>query len=116
MSFAEQYQEAGLSLFCPSCRQLSDGETAIKEEGGTSNKIGSLRGQINGGARTFFGPPKTTGRCPCDYFLVERHCFHGCHHVCVNKSGGDGVTWILNRANSIAIDLVSWTKAPLEAL
>jgi hypothetical protein len=86
------------------CVHLSDGETAIKEEAGTGDKMGSLRRQINAGSRTFFGRPKTTRWGPCDYFFVERHCFQGCHHRCVNKSGGDGVHLDINRFRQRKID------------
>jgi len=78
------------------CVHLSDGETAIKEAGGTGDKIGSLRRQINGGFRTLFGRPKTTGWGRCDYFFVERHCFQGCHHVLSANPEGDHIRFTAN--------------------
>ncbi len=57
------------------CVHLSDGETAIKEAGGTGDKIGSLRRQINGGSHTFFGRPKTTGWGSVRLFLRREALF-----------------------------------------
>jgi hypothetical protein len=98
------------------CKDSPDGVTTINADGSTGHKIGSSGGQKNGGAGAFVGITKTAGWCPCNDFLIQGHRFHGRRHVGFKPPRGYCVHLNVERRKLYAIDLVSCTKAPFEAL